>query len=384
MNNILYIHQSAELYGSDKTLLYLVSDIRDKGFHPIVVLPSKGPLLDALEQAGIETIIAPVLKISRNMFRPANLVSLPFQTLKAFGIIRKHLAGRKLAWVHSNTLAVLLGALYSKRYQVKHLWHVHEIIEHPKFISALYPKLVDLFSHKAVYNSKATMDFMITQRPSLTAKSTVVHNGIKRTERQTPADEIHNVRRQSFGASTDDVVIALVGRISRWKGQQLLLESFAGLAARYPHARVVFVGSAPPNQDHFRETLEQKIVEYKLSDRVRIIPFTSSIWQIWDSVDIAVVPSTEPEPFGLVALEAMLAGKPVIGAAHGGLTEIIVEGQTGLFFPPNDARALTAALEKLIMDSTLCQMLGTNGQTRAETYFSQQRYVAAFSQLYRQ
>ncbi len=382
MINILYIHQSAELYGSDKTLLYLVSDIRDKGFHPIVVLPSNGPLFQALQQAGIETIIAPVLKISRNMFRPGNLLSLPFQTFKAFGIIRKQLKGRTLGWVHSNTLAVLLGALYAKRYGVKHLWHVHEIIEHPRLISELYPKLVDFFSDKVVYNSKATMDFMVAQKPALAAKSTVVHNGIERTVPPASAEAIAHLRQTQFSAGPSDIVLGLVGRISRWKGQSLLLEAFAALAPQYPMARLVFVGSAPPNQEHFEQSLRSKIDALQLRDRVAIIPFTTDIWQIWDSLDIAVVPSTEPEPFGLVAVEAMLAAKPVVGAAHGGLTEIIIEGQTGLFFTPGDASALQRALGKLIADASLRNTLGQNGKARAESHFSQNRYVEDFSRLY--
>jgi glycosyltransferase involved in cell wall biosynthesis len=382
MKNILYIHQSAELYGSDKTLLYLVSEIKEKGFYPIVVLPFKGPLYTELEKHEIEIIIAPVLKISRKMFAAGNMLSMPFQIFKAFRIIRKQLNGRPIHLVHSNTLAVLTGALYGKFFRIKHLWHVHEIVEHPKFISELYPKIVDYFSDVVVFNSKATRDFMVGKKPGMAAKSKVVLNGFDRTEPVSSKAEITQLRKNLFNATPEDVVIALVGRISRWKGQQLLLGAFRKLERQNANVKLVFVGSAPPNQEIFLERLQEKINGYNLQDKVRIVPFRDDIWNIWDSIDIATVPSTEPEPFGLVAIEAMLASKPVIGANHGGLVEIIIEGETGLLVTPGDEEKLTHALSALTNDESLRTVMGTNGSQRAAAVFSLKRYVADFAQLY--
>jgi len=383
MKNILYIHQSAELYGSDKTLLYLVAEIKDKGFHPIVVLPFKGPLYTELEKAGIEIIIAPVLKISRKMFAIGNLLSMPLQIFNAFKIIRKQLKGRKIDLVHSNTLAVLIGALYAKRFRIKHLWHVHEIVEHPKFISDLYPKLVDYFAHTVVFNSQATCDFMVNKKPAMISKSKVVLNGFDRTEAVSTETEIIQLRKDSFNATSDEIVIVLVGRISRWKGQQLLLSAFSDIAQTGLPVKLVFVGSAPPNQEVFKNMLVEKIKAYGLEDKVTILPFRNDIWKIWDSIDIAAVPSTEPEPFGLVAIEAMLASKPVVGANHGGLTEIIIEGETGFLVAPNDQEKLAQALLELIKNKTLRTAMGTKGNQRALAVFSLKRYVADFVVLYR-
>lgn len=382
MKNILYIHQSAELYGSDKTLLYLVAGIKQKGFNPIVVLPFKGPLTDELKRNGIEIIEAPVLKISRKMFSVGNLLSMPFQVLSAFKTINKQLNGRKVDLVHSNTLAVLIGALYAKRFGIRHLWHVHEIIEHPKFISDLYPKIVHYFSDIVVFNSKATQDFMVNKKPVMASKSKVVLNGFDRTEPITSSEEISWIRKQFFKANPEDLVIALVGRISRWKGQQLLLNAFNALQRNHSNVKLAFVGSAPPNQENFQQDLEAKINTFGLQEKVSITPFQNNIWKIWDSIDIATVPSTEPEPFGLVAIEAMLAAKPVVGANHGGLTEIIIDNETGYFFTPNDEHQLTQKLALLAENLSLRQTIGKKGSVRAKTDFSLQRYVTDFVQLY--
>lgn len=383
MKHILYIHQSAELYGSDKTLLYLTSEIKAKGFYPIVVLPFKGPLYDALEQCGIEIIIAPVLKISRKMFSVGNLIGMPFEVFKSFSIINKQLRGRKIDLIHSNTLAVLIGALYAKRYRIRHLWHVHEIVEHPKFISELYPKIVDYFSDVVVFNSQATADFMTSKKPSMRAKAKVVLNGFDRTEAFSSVAAISQTRRELFNADEEDVVVALVGRISRWKGQQLLLNAFQKLQQTQDNVKLVFVGSAPPNQEIFQESLAAKISEYKLEDKVTIVPFQNEIWRVWDSIDIAVVPSTEPEPFGLVAIEAMLACKPVIGANHGGLKEIILNEETGFLIKPNDESVLQIALRTLTENPELRTRMGQKGNERAKAVFSLQRYVEDFVGLYR-
>lgn len=382
MNNILYIHQSAELYGSDKTLLYLVAEIQQKGFNPIVVLPFEGPLYDELKKHNIEIIIAPVLKISRKMFSFSNLISMPKQIFQSFSIINKQLNGRKIKWVHSNTLAVLIGALYAKRYNIKHLWHVHEIIEHPKFISDLYPKIVDFFSDSVVYNSKATQDFMVNKRPKLLKKSHIVLNGFDRVTAVNSAGDIKDFRSKNFNAGENEVIIALVGRISRWKGQQLLLNAFRLLNQEISNARLVFIGSPPPNQEEFLHALEDKIKEYHLEEKVTILPFQNDVWKVWDAIDIAAVPSTEPEPFGLVAIEAMLASKPVVGANHGGLKEIIINETTGFLVEPNNEVALKEALFYLVNDPLLRDNIGAAGYQRAVDVFSLKKYVEHFETLY--
>ena len=368
MTNILYIHQSAELYGSDKTLLYLVSQIKQKGFNPIVVLPSHGPLSLELEKFQVEIIIAPVVKISRKMF--------------SFKIINRQLKGRPIQIVHSNTLAVLTGALYARRYKIKHLWHVHEIISHPKFISNLYPKIVDYFSHSVVFNSRATQDEMTVRKPALINKSKVILNGFDRLQPKSTNEEVLAFRLNYFNASADDIVIALVGRISRWKGQQLLLDAFFDLTKEIPNIKLAFVGSAPPNQEIFRESLEQSIQQYNLQQKAMIIPFQNDIWKIWDSIDISAVPSTEPEPFGLVAIEAMLASKPVVAANHGGLKEIVINNVTGYLFENKNQSDLKAALQKLISNKPLRVSLGEKGHQRAIDEFSLNEYISNFESLY--
>ncbi|MES2131312.1 MAG: glycosyltransferase family 4 protein [Bacteroidota bacterium] len=381
MKNILFIHQSAELYGSDKTLLLLVTQFKAKGINPIVVLPQNGPLLTILQENKIHVILAPVLKISRTMFGFKNMLSLPFQISSSIKIINEACKNNKIDLVYSNTLAVLIGLIYARRNKIKHIWHVHEIIESPQIVKKIFKKLISLkVNSKIIFNSYATQAFWENEQAGKTG-SVVVWNGVSKEREPINNAIIEDIRTNLFDVKSTDIVIALVGRINKWKGQKLLLEAFKKIVPKADNLKLIFVGSPPPNQEIYLDDLKIKIVEDKMQDQVRIIPFQNNIWNIWQSVDIAVVPSTEPEPFGLVAIEAMLCGKPVIAANHGGLKEIVVQNETGILFEPNQVLELEKALSKLILEKDTRELMGKKGYERAIADFTLEQYVTKIKQI---
>ncbi|RBP34665.1 glycosyltransferase involved in cell wall biosynthesis [Oceanihabitans sediminis] len=380
---ILYIHQSAELYGSDKTLLYLANGINIRpDFNVIVVIPNDGPLKKKLEAHHIKVIISPIIKVSRSMFTIKSLLLLPFTIITSVNKLKKALKGTKVDIVHSNTLAVLVGAFYAKKYKIRHIWHVHEIIEKPKIVSSIFPVIVDLFSSEVVFNSNASKTFLCNKRPRLLKKSHIVLNGLDREAPKTSTAKIKNIRTNLFKVEKHDVVLGLVGRINKWKGQLLLLEAFKNVKPEFNNLKLIFIGSPPPNQDYFIHDLQNKIEEYKLENDCRIVPFQNNIWGIWDSIDIAVIPSTEPEPFGLVALEAMLAKKLIIAANHGGLVEIILP-ETGYLFAPNDVKSLEVKIKQSLTNEGQVENFIQKGYKRAINEFSLQTYLNHFIKLYK-
>jgi glycosyltransferase involved in cell wall biosynthesis len=112
-----------------------------------------------------------------------------------------------------------------------------------------------------------------------------------------------------------------------------------------------------------------------MKEKVAIIPFQENIADFWQSIDIAVVPSIEPEPFGLVAVEAMLAKKPVGASNHGGLSEIVVNNETGLLVEPRNVNELIIALQKLIENEELRKSFGQKGYEKAIKEFSVEHYT---------
>lgn len=376
MKNILFIHQSAELYGSDKTLLMLVVGFKEKGHNPIVVVPDNGPLVELLEKKNIPVIITPVIKISRKMFGIFNLISLPAQVISSINKIDSATKGIKIDCIYSNTLAVLIGIVYAEKRNLKHIWHVHEIIENPRLIRRVFTKLLSLKNNtEIIYNSFSTKLFWEKSNKLSSKKSTVVWNGVSKNTYPSSSQQITELRVNLLGCQPDDLIIGLIGRINRWKGHQLLLDALKDDLLKNKSVKLVFIGSPPPQQDVYLEILQDKIVKFGLMTSVKIIPFQDNIWPVWEAIDIAVVPSTEPEPFGLVALEAMLCQKAVIASNHGGLTEIISNNETGLLFEPNNQEALTIALRELISNKAKRLLMGNNGYNRATNFFTLERYV---------
>ncbi len=384
MKTILVIHQSAELYGSDKTMLYFLSELDKTKYLPIIVLPFDGPLKIELEKNNIKVVIAPVLKLYRKMFTPKNIFKFIKEYYKGIKILNALNKEYKFDLVYTHTLAALIGILFAKKRNIKHLWHVQEIIAKPKVFNFLFKKILSLdCNHKVVYDSIATMNFWIENNLKLTEKSEAVWNGIETKNSKSFTDaELNEVRENYFFATNNEIVIALVGRINSWKGQQLLLQSFETVIEKHKNIKLVYLGSAPPNQPIFETELRNKIKEYNLESNVILIPFQKEIEKFWNSIDIAVVPSTEPEPFGMVVIEAMLAKKPVIASNHGGPTEIVVENETGLLFEPNNHNSLSDALEKLIQDEQLRKLYGANGFKRVHNTFSLENHVNHFEKIF--
>lgn len=383
MKNILFIHQSADLYGSDKTLLYLLESIKDVA-NVIVVVPEEGPLTEEFKKLNIEVFIIPVIKVSRQLFTNFNVFKLPFQIYKAVSILRKKLGNRKIDLIHSNTIAVFLGAFYSKIYNIKHIWHVHEIIQHPKMVAKAYPFLVDWFSDCVVFNSVASAEHLYKNKPKLKEKSTIIYNGLDRNVPISSKEEQMLLRNSLFKSiDKSSIVIGLVGRINRHKGQQLLLSVFNELK-KNPENNIylLFVGSTIKSQLFLLEELKDEIKNKNLENFVTIVDFQKEIWKFYDCIDIVLVPTTDIESFGLVAIEGMLSKKPVIASNHGGLKEIVIHNKTGLLFEPNNASDLKKSIESLIINQNLIELYGKEGEKRAKFDFSLEKYVNNFKALY--
>jgi glycosyltransferase involved in cell wall biosynthesis len=377
MKNILFIHQSADLYGSDKTLLLLLSKLDKSRFNPIVIIPLNGPLKEELEKENIKVIIAPVLKLYRKMFTPKNILLFFSQIKKAIAILDGLNKEYKFDIIYSNTLAVLLGMIYAKKRKITHIWHVHEIIVHPKSIAFIFPKLLSKYADIIICNSRATRDNLVSREKNLINKTQIIHNGLKPKE-----EDYIKISKQDLGFENQDFIITLIGRINRLKGHKWLLKTFENNFKNNTNIKLLFVGSPVTGQEYYLEEIKQIITGQNLGKQVKIVGFTKDLRPILNLTDILVVPSTEAESFGLVALEAMLSKKPVIGSNHGGLTEIIVNNETGFLVEPNDETGLAISIQRLLESEELRNKFGANGYQRALNEFSEEKYVKGFEAIF--
>lgn len=371
-HRLLVVHQSAELYGSDRSLLEFLIGLDQNVVEAIVCLPEDGPLAVELRSEGFEVHVLALVKICRGLFSTRGLLSLPSMALASLRALDSVVGSRAIDTVYTNTLAVLGGALWATIRGVRHVWHIREIVRHPWVVSWVLRKLALGLSQQIICNSVETCRWI--GKNSDTKKLQVIWNGVA-----TSASE--NLQAQRIAARSqlklhaDRPVILLVGRINAFKGHDLLVEAIEVLfASGEQNFLTLMLGSVPPGREDYLQRLQQRVSLSPAADQIRIDSFTHDTSLYYESADILVVPSREPESFGRVAIEAMSYGLPVVAAAHGGLVEIVADGETGVLFQPNNVDSLTNALRHLLSDSRLRAKMGAAGRQRQVSMFSLETY----------
>ena len=140
-------------------------------------------------------------------------------------------------------------------------------------------------------------------------------------------------------------VVMLPGRLTRWKGQIMLIEAIAKLGRR--DLRCLLVGGDQGRVEYRRE-LENLITRHGLGEIVRIVDHCDDMPAAYMMSDVVVSASTDPEAFGRVLVEAQALGRPVVASDHGGARETVLEGETGWLFPPGDVDALAETLDNVL------------------------------------
>jgi glycosyltransferase involved in cell wall biosynthesis len=182
--------------------------------------------------------------------------------------------------------------------------------------------------------------------------------------------------RKKLGLPLNVPLIGIVGRLQRWKGMHVLLAAMPQVLQKYPHAHCVVVGGKHDLEPDYEELLHKQIVDLQLSDRVIMAGLQRNVPEWVQAMDI-FVHASDKEPFGIVIIEAMALGKPVIAGNAGGPTEIITDGVNGLLTPYDDANALAQAILRYLDDQKFAQSAGIAAQNRA-LQFSTERYAQNF------
>ena len=198
-----------------------------------------------------------------------------------------------------------------------------------------------------------------------------VRNGVDIATFASAAPELRRER-----GWTGRRVIGFAGRLVPEKGGDLLLRAAARIVAAHPEVRIVFAGDGPE-----RGAWEALAVELGIRDRVEFMGICRNMPAVYASFDIVVLPSLD-EAMPMCLIEAMAAGKPVIGTNVGGVPNLVAPGVTGLLLPPGDALALRTALERLLEDPGLAHRLGVNGAARAAEAFSDTAMARSYLALY--
>ena len=190
--------------------------------------------------------------------------------------------------------------------------------------------------------------------------------------------------RTEFGVTDQDFLISSVGRLAQWKGQDYFLEAIAQVIQSQQNIKALVVGppiSNPEDQAYYQK-LQRLVIDLQLSNHVIFTGFRADTAQIMAASDIVVHGSSEPEPFGRVVVEGMLAGCPVVATATGGPLESVEDQLTGLLVPPKDASKMAEALLTLIQNREQATAMGQFAKQRAKERFSVEQHVTFVQQTY--
>lgn len=174
--------------------------------------------------------------------------------------------------------------------------------------------------------------------------------------------------RAELNIPADAPIVVSVGRLDPGKGHIPLINAFAQVHKQLPEARLLIIGSSF-TRDGYEQQLKQRVVDLGLSERVIFIPWRSDLSAVYAGADVFCLMS-ENEAFGLVFLEAMSGGLPVVSCRSGGIPEIVRHNETGLLSQPGDVATLTTHMLTLLRDRELAERMGHAGRARALSVFA--------------
>ncbi len=160
------------------------------------------------------------------------------------------------------------------------------------------------------------------------------------------------------------VNILFLGRLEKRKGLRYLLEAFSRLKWEWPNLRLIVVGGGDPDQESHRIMSERNLQDVVFTGAVS----NEDRARYYRSADIYCSPATGNESFGIVLLEAMAAGAPIVASDIEGYAGVVTHGVDGLLVPPKDGAALASAIERLLADPGLRERLAGNASRTVDEY----------------
>ncbi len=362
---LLFVDHATDLGGAEHSLLMILELLDRARWAPHLACQSS-PLAERASALGVPVHITPLPRLRRSLSAVGDLVS---GTRGLARVARETGA----ALVIANTARAAFYAAPAARWaRVPFVWYwrdfwLGESAPRLRWADTGIKTLLGALSARIIANSQATARHQPVQRNTV-----VVHNGI-RMERHDPALDGGSFR-QTHGIPDEAPLVGLVARLAPWKRQDLFLRALAQVRGEMPEVWGVIVGGPLFAHNEYEAQVHQLALELGLADRGVLTGQIDDPAPALAAMDLFLQPG-DPEPFGLVHVEAMAMARPIVGFAHGALPEIAVDGETGLLVPPGDVAALTEAALTLLRDRERARRMGRAGRQRALEMFTIERTV---------
>jgi len=375
---VLYLNPYATIGGAERALLELVGELDRARYTPIVVLGEDGPLVRELAARGIETIVEPFpLPPLHGLVWPPTLA----RVARAAARLRRLVRARGARILHGGDVVGLLLLVAARPRGARIVYQIHYLggAARRLALAALALPAVD-----RLLAVSARQPSRLGPAPGLLAGRTrVLPPGIS-----APAFAAGDRRafRREVGAPEGAPLVGLVARHDTWKGHGVFLEAAARLRERRKGVRFVMVGGRfdddpPSHVRRYRDAFLARRRELGLEDVVALLPHRPDVAGVLAGLDVLVCPSAD-EPFGMIVLEAMAAGTPVVASDSGGPAEILEDGRSGLLFRTGSASALASAVLRVLDEPGLGARLAAEAGHRVRTAFGSARYAREVEAVY--
>ncbi|MBK6674425.1 MAG: glycosyltransferase family 4 protein [Proteobacteria bacterium] len=371
--------------GSHYCMLEICRALDRARFEPVACFAQENSLLDEFRRTGAEVlVVAPsrTVKLSsrialfHKLLRPVQSIANLFRTLVWDALAwARRLRHLRIDIVHLNNscggdhdliAAALLCGI--------------PVIAHQRG----YPAGVGGVERWFARRLDAIIAISTSVRDDLAAKGisgervSLIHDGID-PERVVASSQGNDVRSR-FGIGPGAFIVGVVGNVKAWKGQDTLIRAMGRIIQSFPETYCLVVGSVADQP--YLSLMQQHVSELKLKDRVIFTGYEKYPARCMLAMDVVVHTSTAPEPFGLVVLEGMALGKPVVATDHGGPVDVIERQRTGFLTPPGDETALADVICLLLGDPALRARVGAAGRERMLGHFTAEQNVIAVQRLF--
>lgn len=369
---ILFTSWYVGLGGGETALLALVRQLDPDRFRPHLVIPYDGQLAERWRDNGWTVHILP-FRGATTYFVPLVWSLLPF-TRKLQALIREH----RIRAVHSDYHTLPFAVPAAQRTGVPLVWTCWGWWFRPKLWQRGFFKQPDA----TFFPSRAIRDGFLGEPPFMsTATTWLLPPGVD-TDRFRPGVDGSSVRRDA-DIGDDTPLVALVARFQDVKGHHIFQEMARLVVAQMPEARFLVAGEDIHNvsaeADYKRRILETHNNDALLREHVTYLGFRDDTERVMAAADV-VVCSSFFESYGMVNVEAMASGTPVVSTNRGGPSETVVDGETGFLVEPGDAAALAEGVLRLLRDADLRASMSAAGRRRVVAQFSAQSTAQTFTE----
>jgi glycosyltransferase involved in cell wall biosynthesis len=373
---VAFVSSYTGLGGGETSLLSLLGAFERARVEPILLCPREGQLPEAARRLGVAVQIVP--------WRPANAFFLPRPAARTSGAaaLRAKFEETGAVVVHSDfhTLPLAVGAQAGRGGRVVFTcwgWWFHPRFWQRSFYLRESLRIVAA-SHAIRRGFLGDPPFMAPQRIK------VVHPGVDSARYRPRPDERDDTRR-TLGLEIEAPLVTLVARFQWVKGHDVFLDAARLVLRDVPQAQFAIAGEnafGVAADDRYRHQITRKIgSDPLLRDRVRLLGWVERSERLMAACDVVVV-SSRFESFGMVGVEAMSSGVPVVSINRGGPAETIVDGETGFLVPPEQPGAIAAQVVTLLGDPALRRRMGEAGRARVQARFTVERYAARMTEIF--